>query len=163
MKEAVDANSEAARAGDAIALARALISIPSVNPSLEEGGPGEADVAVAAAEWLEAWGFEVSLIEIEPGWPNGLVEDFVVINDGVVVPLAEGVRDRIAYFSGDIGEPTRRYLDNEKSVLLLASHRDGKRVVMDLPIDLEGWRVQNDRFADVLHYVEPCLPLHRHR
>ena len=33
--------------------------------------------------------------------------------------------------------------------------------VMDLPIDLEGWLVQEDRFAEVLRYVEPCLPLHR--
>lgn len=61
---------QAAAAGDAVALARVLVSIPSVNPRLEEGGAGEAAVARQCARWLEGWGFEVAVSEVEPGRSN---------------------------------------------------------------------------------------------
>lgn len=63
---------ERARAGDPVALARLLVSIPSVNPVLEPGGAGEADVARAAARLLRAWGLEVEVREVAPGRPNVL-------------------------------------------------------------------------------------------
>jgi len=50
-------------------LTRCLVSIPSVNPSLEPGGSGEAAVAALAAEWLGGWGFAVTLVG-EPGRPS---------------------------------------------------------------------------------------------
>jgi len=53
--------------GDALGLARALVRIPSVNPVLEAGGTGEADIARMTAEWLRAWGFRVSVDEVARG------------------------------------------------------------------------------------------------
>lgn len=61
---------EAAARGEALALARVLISIPSVNPALEPGGTGEGEVAIRCARWLEAWGFRVALHEDAPGRPS---------------------------------------------------------------------------------------------
>ena len=56
-----------AQAGDPVALARALVAIPSVNPALEESGAGEAAVAALTAEWLRAWGLSVVTSEVAPG------------------------------------------------------------------------------------------------
>ena len=56
-----------AEAGDAVALARALIATPSVNPGLETSGAGEASVAELTAEWLRAWGLSVETSEVAPG------------------------------------------------------------------------------------------------
>ncbi len=61
-----------AREGDALALARLLVAIPSVNPRIEASGGGEARIAARAAELLEGWGFAVSVTEPEPGRPNVL-------------------------------------------------------------------------------------------
>lgn len=52
---------------DAVALTRALVTVPSVNPALEPGGAGEAGVAELAAGWLEGWGFSVERTEFAPG------------------------------------------------------------------------------------------------
>jgi len=57
----------AAAAGDAVALARVLVSTPSVNPVLETGGAGEEAIARLSAQWLESWGFDVELDEVAPG------------------------------------------------------------------------------------------------
>lgn len=56
--------------GDAVALTRLLVGIDSRNPELVPGAPGEAAVARALAGVLEAWGFAVELMEVEPGRPN---------------------------------------------------------------------------------------------
>jgi acetylornithine deacetylase len=61
---------ETARSGDPIALARLLVSIPSVNPSLEAGGTGEGDIAAVVAQLLAGWGFAVQRPEASPGRPN---------------------------------------------------------------------------------------------
>ena len=61
---------ETARSGDPVALARLLVSIPSVNPSLASGGEGEGRIATVAAKLLEGWGFEVETPEVAPGRPN---------------------------------------------------------------------------------------------
>jgi acetylornithine deacetylase len=61
---------EDAAQGDAVALARALVRVPSVNPSLEEGGTGEAEVAELCAGWLEGWGFQVERSFAAPGRAN---------------------------------------------------------------------------------------------
>ena len=58
---------EESRAGDPVALARALVATPSVNPGLEESGVGEAAVAELTAEWLRAWGLSVEMSEVAPG------------------------------------------------------------------------------------------------
>ncbi len=59
-----------AREGDALALARLLVAVPSVNPRIEASGSGEAEIAARTAELLEGWGFDVSVTEPEPGRPN---------------------------------------------------------------------------------------------
>ena len=50
-----------------VELTRTLVSIPSVNPDLEEGGDGEGAIARWIAEWLRAWDFQVDLSEPVPG------------------------------------------------------------------------------------------------
>ncbi len=59
--------SEAARVGDPLAIAQALVATPSVNPVLEEGGAGEGAIADLTAGWLREWGLEVETIEASPG------------------------------------------------------------------------------------------------
>jgi len=59
-----------AREGDPVALTRALVAIPSVNPTLAPGGAGEAEIAGACADWLRGWGLEVEVVEVAPGRCN---------------------------------------------------------------------------------------------
>ncbi len=56
-----------AQEGDPVALARALVATPSVNPELEDAGAGEAAVAELTAGWLRAWGLSVELSEVAAG------------------------------------------------------------------------------------------------
>jgi acetylornithine deacetylase len=56
--------------GDAVGLTRELVRIDSRNPSLVAHGPGEANVAKALADVLEAWGFRVDVVDAAPGRPN---------------------------------------------------------------------------------------------
>ena len=56
--------------GDPIELTAWLVSIPSVNPMLEQDGGGEAEIAGACAELLDAWGFETIVTQPAPGRPN---------------------------------------------------------------------------------------------
>jgi acetylornithine deacetylase len=61
---------ETARSGDPVALTRLLVSTPSVNPVLEEGGAGESAIATVAADLLRSWGLKVDVREAAPGRPN---------------------------------------------------------------------------------------------
>jgi acetylornithine deacetylase len=61
---------DAAATGDPVALTRALVSIPSVNPTLSKGGAGEGEIAQACAAWLEAWGLEVRFQDVGAGRCN---------------------------------------------------------------------------------------------
>lgn len=61
-----------AREGDPVALTRALVGIPSVNPLLEEGGAGEKAIADCCLEWLDAWGYRAEVREVAPGRYNVL-------------------------------------------------------------------------------------------
>jgi acetylornithine deacetylase len=54
-------------------LLSALVAIDSVNPSLVEGGAGEAEIARFVAAWASERGLEVSLLERTPGRPSVLV------------------------------------------------------------------------------------------
>lgn len=58
------------RSGDPLALARALVATPSVNPVLAPGGAGEGAVAELAAGWLRGWGFRTEVVEAAEGRPN---------------------------------------------------------------------------------------------
>ncbi len=61
---------KAAEAGDPLALARSLVAIPSVNPTLSPGGAGEVEIAATCAEWLDRWGLEARIEEVEEGRCN---------------------------------------------------------------------------------------------
>jgi acetylornithine deacetylase len=61
-------------------LLRELVAIDSVNPSLVEGGAGEAAIAEFIGQWMRRAGFDVRVDEIAPGRVN-------------VVAIAEGQRD----------------------------------------------------------------------
>jgi acetylornithine deacetylase len=80
---------ETARSGDPVALARLLVSIPSVNPSLAPGGEGEGRIATVAAELLEGWGFRVATPEVAPGRRN-------------VIARLEGDRDGTLLLNGHL-------------------------------------------------------------
>ncbi|NNL30726.1 MAG: hypothetical protein HKO77_06870 [Gemmatimonadetes bacterium] len=71
---------ETARNGDPLDLARLLVSIPSVNPTLSPGGAGEARMAEVTADLLEGWGLDTETHQVAPGRWN------------VVSRLAERVR-----------------------------------------------------------------------
>lgn len=58
--------------GDAVALARALVATPSVNPGLDPEGAGEKEIARLTAGWLRTWGFEVELVDAAPDRPSVL-------------------------------------------------------------------------------------------
>ena len=53
--------------GDAVALARSLVAIPSVNPALDDDGHGEEAIAHACAGWLHDWGLRTRVVEVAPG------------------------------------------------------------------------------------------------
>src|SRR3954454_12420266 len=55
------------------ALVADLVAVDSVNPSLVEGGAGEAAIARFIAEWAVANGLEARLLEETPGRPSVLV------------------------------------------------------------------------------------------
>ena len=76
-----------ARKGEPVALAQALVSTPSVNPMLEEGGAGEAEVAELTAGWLTEWGLAVEVSEVAPARWNVLAHLGDVGGDGPVVLL----------------------------------------------------------------------------
>ena len=70
MKDNVKESISKARAGDPIAIARLLISTPSVNPILESDGTGELDIAEVAAELLADWGLTTEFQAVSPGRAN---------------------------------------------------------------------------------------------
>jgi acetylornithine deacetylase len=84
-----DAGSRIA-SGDAVALARALISIDSGNPSLVPGAPGEGAVARFLAGVLQSWGLSVELQDAAPGRPN------------VLARIGTGRRGRSLMFNGHL-------------------------------------------------------------
>ena len=57
-------------AGDARALARALVQIDSRNPTLVAGAPGERACAHLLRNVLHEWGFVTELQDVAPGRPN---------------------------------------------------------------------------------------------
>ena len=61
---------EAAAAGDPVALCRVMVATPSVNPILAAGGVGERAMADLTCSWLRDWGLETEIVEVEPGRYN---------------------------------------------------------------------------------------------
>ena len=54
----------------AVSLLQDLVRIPSVNPDLVPGAPGEADVAAYIEDTLRRWGLTVDVVEPAAGRPN---------------------------------------------------------------------------------------------
>lgn len=61
-------------AADPVALAQALVRIPSVNPGLEAEGAGERAMGDFCARLLEQWGLDYRSYEAAPGRPNVVAE-----------------------------------------------------------------------------------------
>ena len=70
MNNDYDPDLETARSADPVALARLLVRVPSVNPSLAPGGEGEGRIAEVAATLLRGWGFDVETPEVASGRRN---------------------------------------------------------------------------------------------
>src|SRR5712692_5738427 len=49
-----------------------LVRIPSVNPDLVPGAPGEAAIAQHICNLMQSWGLEVSNREVAPGRHNAI-------------------------------------------------------------------------------------------
>src|SRR5258707_6915014 len=81
---------EAIPAGDALALARALVRIDSRNPGLTPGGAGEADCVALRRRVLDGWGFRTEVHEALPGRPNLLAR------------IGEGAAPNRLMFSGHL-------------------------------------------------------------
>jgi len=58
---------------DLTALLSDLVAIDSVNPSLVEGGAGEAEIAAYVARWAREAGLEAQVLEETPGRPSVIV------------------------------------------------------------------------------------------
>ncbi|MEA2479617.1 MAG: acetylornithine deacetylase, partial [Thermoleophilaceae bacterium] len=58
---------------EAVDLLGALVAADSVNPSLEPGGAGEAEVAGVVARWARGQGLEADVLEETRGRPSVLV------------------------------------------------------------------------------------------
>ena len=58
---------------DVVDLTARLVAIDSVNPSLVEGGAGEAEIAAFVAGWARENGLEARMLEDTPGRPSVLV------------------------------------------------------------------------------------------
>lgn len=96
-----------AASGDPVALAQALVAVPSVNPAMEAGGAGEREIAELCAGWLEDWGFDVAVAEPAPRRANVLARlgggerrlvlnghlDTVGVAGMTVAPFGAEVRD----------------------------------------------------------------------
>jgi len=57
---------------ETVELLKGLVRINSVNPSLVEGAPGEAEIAEFVAEYMREIGLETRIEEVEPGRPNAV-------------------------------------------------------------------------------------------
>lgn len=108
MVDRVRTESPGGGSDDVLALARALVATPSVNPALDPTGTGEAEVARLVARWLRSWGFAVELVDVAPGRPSVLARmdkgagrslilsghlDTVGVEGMVIEPFDPAVRD----------------------------------------------------------------------
>lgn len=57
---------------ETVELLKGLVRINSVNPSLVEGAPGEAEIAEFVAEYMREIGLETKIEDVEPGRPNAV-------------------------------------------------------------------------------------------
>ena len=62
-----------ATSADVVNLLEALVRIDSANPALSDAAPGEVEVAAYVADWAQAAGLRVELVERTPGRPSVLV------------------------------------------------------------------------------------------
>lgn len=67
MTTTYDGMESAAREGDPVALASALVATPSVNPVLAGDGGGEEEIAARCVSWLDGWGLDTEAREVAPG------------------------------------------------------------------------------------------------
>ena len=98
-----------------------LVLIPSVNPDLVPGAPGEAEVAAYIADTLRGWGLEVAVREAAAGRPN------------VIATLAGSGGGRTLLFNGHMDTVSVEGMDEPYAGTL----RDG-RLYGRGAIDMKG-------------------------
>ena len=105
----------------AVTLLQDLVRIPSVNPDLVPGAPGEAGVAAYIADTLRGWGLEVAVREAAAGRPN------------VIATLAGSAGGRTLLFNGHMDTVSVEGMDEPYAGTL----RDG-RLYGRGAIDMKG-------------------------
>jgi acetylornithine deacetylase len=103
---------EAGRREDAVALLRALVEIPSVNPRgrapARAAGEGEAEVAAFVRDWLEGRGVTATVDEVLPGRPNVIA---VLPGRGRRAVLLESHLDTVEAADAETGPPAGQVRD----------------------------------------------------
>jgi acetylornithine deacetylase len=140
-----------------------LVAIPSVNPSLVPGAPGESAIADAIARVLRRAGLDVAVHDALPGRPNvvGVVEgrgegrslllcghtDTVGV-DGMEAPFAPAVRDGRLYGRGaqDMKGGLAAMID--AAVQIAAGGLRGGRVIVACVVDEEYASAGADRLVE---------------
>ena len=127
-------------------LLRDLVAIPSINPSLAPGAPGEGDAAAYVGARLRAAGMDVEMYDVLPGRPNavGIAEgrdpgptlmfcghlDTVGV-EGMPAPFDPVERDGLLYGRGsqDMKGGVAAMIHAAESVLRRGGLRKGRLVV----------------------------------
>lgn len=125
-------------------LLRKLVQINSVNPSLSDEGPGEAETAGFIARVLKEAGIEATLYEVKPGRPNVIGRlrgsgggRTLILNAHMDVVPVEGMEDPFSARIEDGKLYGRGSVDNKGSIAaglaaMLALHEAGTPLKGDL-------------------------------
>jgi len=120
----------------------------------DRSSPGQPGVGVARYVVTEDDGDvgDIAITIIDEFQGHGLGR--VLLATMSLLAADNGIRS----FRGDVHWKNERVQD-WLGRLGATSVREGKRVVMDVPIDLDGWRARGDALSEALHTLTPLLPL----
>jgi acetylornithine deacetylase len=96
---------------DVVDLLKDLVAIDSVNPSLSEGAPGEAEIARYVHDWAVAEGLAAELVDDCSGRPNVLIRGGEPTDDGPRLLLC-GHLDTVG--TGAMAEPLSPRIDGDR-------------------------------------------------
>jgi acetylornithine deacetylase len=155
-------------------IARDLVAIDSVNPSLVPGGAGERTIADYIAQWLRREGLDVEVNEVAPGRPNVIAvangreagptrllcghSDTVGI-EGMETPFDPVVRDGRLHGRGsqDMKGGLAAMLQSASDWIARGRHGAG-RIVVAAVADEEYASLGADALAERWHADEAVIP-----